>query len=117
MSVNQYQQTSRRASADAAQTHSACCSGRDAIPHDAAACGEQAGHLFCQYGQDRGLEALFQHLAVDYGDGHRQMSYVRFVSCSRHYYFIYGQASGNARAVFGRLRQSCHSPNAGYRKE
>lgn len=45
------------------------------------------------------------------------MQEVRLVSCSRHYYFIYGQASGNARAVFGRLRQSCHSPNAGYRKE
>jgi hypothetical protein len=52
------------------------------------------------------LETLLQHLAVHYGDGHRQMPYIRFVSCSGYYHFIYSQVPGNARAVLCSLRKS-----------
>ena len=117
MSVNQHQQARRRTAADTAQAHSARRSRRHAVSHDTAARGEQAGHLLRQYGQNGRLKTLFQHFAVDYGDGHWQMPYIRFVSCSGDYHFIYCQASGNARAVFCCLRESCHCPDTGYRKE
>ena len=52
-----------------------------------------------------------------YGDGHRQMPYIRFVSCSGYYHFIYSQVPGNACAVLCSLRKSRHCPKAGYRKE
>ena len=117
MAVNQHQQTSRRTAADAAQVHSACRSRGHAVSHDATACSEQSGHLLCQCGQYGWLETLLQHLAVHYGDGHRQMPYIRFVSCSGYYHFIYSQVPGNARAVLCSLRKSRHCPKAGYRKE
>lgn len=70
-----------------------------------------------QCGQYGWLETLLQRFAVHYGDGHRQMPYIRFVSCSGYYHFVYSEVPGNACAVLCGLRKSRHCPKAGYRKE